>query len=155
MSPAAPSSPDDRLDRECTRFARYLTAQHPGPYVLAKYRDAHTRSDGVRAGTEQRFERLLVAVASGHSLGAWLVDAYSAMFHRGALVRRKWVLLLAILETCAPTADYFDEPRDTARPALLGRLAVHGLGFALALLVSVVLFTPLRLVLGGSAGDGA
>ncbi len=133
---------------------RYLTAQRPGPYVLAKYRDAHRRSEELHRGAGRRFERLLLAVASAHIVGARLVDAYTAIFLKGALIRRKWVLLLAILETCAPTADYFDEPRDTGRAALLGRLAGQGLVFALALLASVVLFTPLRLALGGSADSG-
>ena len=95
------------LDRECVTFARYLTGQTPGPYVTEKYRDAHLRHDVLRAETST-IERTLLRVARATGPGAWLVDAYTAIFLRKAPVRKKWVLLVAILESCAPTAEYFE-----------------------------------------------
>ena len=150
MVPAIPPD-DDHLDREGARFVRYLTAQAPTAYVVAKYLEAHAHSEALRRDGRCRFERLLLAVAGAHALGARLVDAYTAIFLKTALVRRKWVLLLAILETCAPTAEYFDEPHDTGRAAVLARLGWQGAMFALTLLLSVLVFTPLRFALGWSA----
>jgi hypothetical protein len=147
------------LNLECVRFARYLTKQPVTPYVLDKYRDAHARHPGLNAATAGRFDRLLVSVARAHGLGAWLVDAYTAVFLKPALVRRKWVLLVAILESTAPTAALFDSPGSDNRAALFARLAGRAAGFAFGLGLSAVVFLPLHLLLattsGGKTGPGA
>jgi hypothetical protein len=139
------------LDRECLVFARYLTGRQPSAYAMTKYRDAHHRDARLGAGTAPRFDRLLVSLARAHGLGAWLVDAYTAVFFKPAIVRKKWVLLVAILESAAPTAEFFDVPETGGRLALLGRLAWRGVMFGAGLLVSLVLLLPLHLVFAATS----
>src|SRR5215813_2079117 len=139
--------PMRELDRECLAFSAYLVRQRPNEYVLAKYRDAHD-SSGIVGFDERPFlDRFLVGVAAAHPIGAKLVDAYTAIFYKKSAVRRKWILLLAILESCEPTYKYFDVPDAGGRAWLAARLLWQGLGFVLALILSVLLFMPAHLVI--------
>jgi hypothetical protein len=61
------------------------------------------------------------------------------------LLRRKLVLLLAILETSAPFAGHIDDPGSGSRITLPLRLAGRGLVAALALLAGTLLLLPARL----------
>lgn len=142
---------NERLDRECLAFARYLTRQPPTDYTVEKYGDAHARSELLRADRASRFDVFLLTIARTHPLGAWLVDTYTAVFLRRALVRRKWVLLLAILESSAPSADYFDVPDAGGRPVLAARLVLKGAGFVFALVVAMVMFMPVHLLIGSQS----
>ncbi|MGH7820005.1 MAG: hypothetical protein ACREQ9_09540 [Candidatus Binatia bacterium] len=136
------------LDRECRVLTRHLVSQEPNEYVLGKYREAHRVNDAFQSRDVDAFDRLLLRLVRAHPLAAKLADTYTALFHRTSLVRRKAVLLIAILESCAPTHLCFDVP-DTQHKTLL---SLHGLvrvsGFALALVLSTALLSPLRLVLG-------
>jgi hypothetical protein len=136
------------LDRECVTFARYLTGQVPTGYVLGKYRDAHVRSSPFQ-GIPTAFEDWLVRAARSGTFGISLVDAYTAVFLRKALVRKKWVLLIAILES-SPAMSYFDSPDVARRGIVVARLSLRCMAFALALCVSVVIVGPVHLAL--SAG---
>jgi len=140
---------EDDLGRECAAFARYLTGQVPSAYVLEKYRDAHARCAPLRATAA--IDRLLLSVARAHGRGAWLVDAYTAVFLKGAVVRKKWVLLVALLESSAPASDYFDAPDPGGRGVLVARLAWKGAAFVLALCLSTVVFLPFHLLLGATS----
>ncbi len=134
------------LDRECLAFSDYLVGQRPNDYVLAKYRDAHDTS-GIIGLAEKRFlDRFLIGVATTHPIGAKLVDAYTSIFYKKSAVRRKWILLLAILESCEPTYKYFDLPDTGGRFSLSVRLLWHVLGFILALSLSVILIMPAHLI---------
>ena len=133
---------DTVLARECRALARYLTGQDAPPYVVDKYGDAHARLPHLREGSG--FDRFLVRLAVRHPLLARLADAHTAVFARRAVVRQKWVLLLALLETTGSTAGHFDRP-DHGSP---GRLALSALGvavgYAAALALSLVTILPLH-----------
>jgi hypothetical protein len=143
---ASISEPKRELDRECLAFSAYLIRQRPNEYVLAKYRDAHDASGNVGLNEKRFLDRFLVGVAAAHPTGAKLVDAYTAVFYKRSAVRRKWILLLAILESCAPTYKYFDLPDGGGRFSLAARLLWQGLGFILAFSLSVILFAPAHLI---------
>jgi len=144
------------LDRECAGFARYLTGLSVTDYVLEKYRDAHARHPDLDARQSPTFDRWLISIARAHPLGTWLADTYTAVFFKQALVRRKWILLVAILESTAPTAELFDVPEPGGRAAFVVRLGWRGLAFLLGLGVSSILFMPVHVVFGavprGDAG---
>jgi hypothetical protein len=143
---ASISEPERKLDRECEAFSAYLIRQRPNDYVLAKYRDAHD-AGGIVESNEKRFlDRFLIGVAAANPIGAKLVDAYTAVFYKRSAVRRKWILLLAILESCAPTYKYFELPDVGGRFWLSVRLLWLGLGFILAFGLSVILFAPAHLI---------
>jgi hypothetical protein len=137
---------DDTLDRECQAFSIYLVKRRPNEYVMAKYREAHDRSGIAKRGEENFFDRLLIRVSMAHSAAARLVDAYTAIFYKKSSVRRKWILLLAILESCAPTYKYFDAPDDGGKARLALRLLWQGLIFILAFGASIVLLMPAHLI---------
>ena len=157
--PLAEQIPAAALDAECVRFAGYLTRQTPTAYVRDKYRDAHRRQSHLNAASAPRFDRFLIAVARAGGAGAWLVDAYTAVFRKSALVRRKWVLLVAILESTAPTAAIFDVPDTENRAALLLHVAARGAAFVVGLALSAVVFLPVQALLGlvrdGGTGERA
>src|SRR5262245_29613916 len=137
-----------RLDRECAAYARYLTGHAVSGYVLGKYADAHQRHPELNAATAARFDRFLLSVAAVYPLGPWLVDVYTAVFFKSAVVRKKWVLLVAILESAAPTAQFFDRPDPGGLVAAVARLAWRGVTFVVGLLLSSVLFLPVLLLVG-------
>jgi NADH dehydrogenase len=137
------------LAHECRALATHLTGQQPPPYVVEKYRDAHARL--ARLQESWGFDRILLRLAIGHPLLARLVDAYTAVFARRALVRQKWVLLLALLETTASTAAYFDRP-DRRSPV---RLALDALGAAAAYTAFLVLALTTMLPLHAACTAGA
>ena len=138
---------DDALGRECDAFARYLTGAAPGEYVERKYRQAHAAARGLEPGSAPRaarFDRALVALARQGPFLARLADAHARVFAPGGLLRRKLVLVLALLEVSAP--GRVDTPSVRSAPGLVARAAWTGAVFAFLLVVSTVLLLPVRLV---------
>lgn len=139
------------LNRECAIFCRYLIGEEPNEYVRRKYLEAHgSRSF---AGVEQPNppERFLVEVAR---IGPWstrLIDAYTRIFRPFSLVRKKLVLLLAILESCAPTHLYLDSIDSTSVPLLLLRSFRRCVTFAFLLVVASLVLFPLELAVRASS----
>lgn len=130
------------LARECRALTVHLTGEEPPPYVVDKYHDAHARLARLQGGSA--FDRVLVSIAVRHPLLARLADAYTAVFARRALVRQKWVLLLALLETTGSTAGHFDRP-DHRSPARLALSALRvAAGYAACLALSLVTMLPLH-----------
>lgn len=133
------------LDLECNTLTHYLIQRAPTPYILAKYREAHQVSPKLaRLGT-MPFDRFLVELTHKNIALTKLVDSYTAVFYRNAAVRKKMVLLLAILESCAPTYAIFDQPDANGRAAFLFCFVQQGIVFALSLMVAVILLLPLHL----------
>ena len=134
------------LDRECLAFSAYLVKQRPNDYVMSKYREAHNMGGDFKQGEEIFFDRLLINASFVNPVAAKLVDAYTAIFRRKSVVRRKWILLLAILESCTPTYRYFDCPDSGGKVRLVGGLVWRGLIFLLALGVSIIVFMPFHII---------
>lgn len=138
------------LERECAVFTRYLGAGAGDPYVLARYLAAHA-AGVVELPRTARFERVIVGLAR---LGPGLtraLDAYSRLFGNGNLLRRKLVLLLAVLETRAPHDGTLDAPTPGSTLGMFTRMAWLALVFATLALVSALALLPVRLAcaLGG------
>jgi len=161
-SPAPPRPPvqagaaqrvDSLLERECDVFVRYLSGVAPSEYVLERYLAAHAAGVVEPPGGAADFERWIVRRASS---ATWLVralDAHQRVFANGSLLRRKLVLLLALLEVRAPHAEAIDTPTGSSRAAMLFVLAWLGARFALTLLVATLVLAPVQLAfkLGGRA----
>ena len=133
------------LDRECGVLGRYLTGESPSRYVLEKYRDAHARNPRLHPGAA--IDRFLLRIACGSGPGAWLVDCYTAIFFKGAAVRRKSVLVVAILESSAPAADMFDAPDHGTIAGLVARMSLRGVLFAIGVLSSMFVIAPVHALL--------
>ena len=112
--------------------------------MLAKYRSAHDFG-ALEPERATRYERALVALARGAPWLARAMDVHARVFANGSLLRRKLVLLLAILESRSPSAEALDAPTPGSRTGMFLRLAWLAAVFALTLLVGAVLLLPVRL----------
>lgn len=84
-------------------LARHLLRTPVPEAVLSRYVEAHER--GLLAGGRglSPVDRMLVALAASGRLGTFVADGHAALFRRRGALRRKLVLLLALLETSAAT----------------------------------------------------
>lgn len=140
---------DARLRRECRIFTRHLIRRDPGDYVVARYIEAHRLRPVFT--TTSRLDRFLCAFARVSPLMTRVADSWSAVFAPTAVLRRKLVLLLAMLESTAPHYHRLETVPAT-RAAAFASLLFRGLLAALTLVVSLVIFVPARLLLG-KAGE--
>jgi len=131
------------LERECRVFAHYLTGREPSRYIIEKYLDFHQKI-GVRGG-EARFDRFLVSSAARGPYWTRMADSYGTLFRKNSILREKLVVVLALLECAPPTFEGLDRvpPGGLAGAGL--RLLLGGMNYALALLISSLLFSPVRL----------
>ena len=136
------------LDHECVTFSRYLMKQTPNSYVVNKYCEAHIGTSFLASAESSLFDRLLLRISAIHPLLAKLVDSYTSIFLKSAAVRKKWILLLAILESCAPTFQYFDVPDSSSKIMFFARITWEGVVFVVCLCLSTIIFMPLRLLFG-------
>jgi len=137
------SSLEPQLERECRTFASYLVGIQPTPYVCDKYVAAHADALECRG----RFDKLLMRLARLGSVGTRMADSYARIFMPRAVIRKKLVVLLAILETCAPSFHLIDDI-DSARPAVLMlRAAFRTAGFVVALIAAALFLFPAQLAL--------
>ncbi len=143
------------LDRECRVFTRYLIGQQPTAYVLAKYADYHRASAAMADLAADRFDCFLVSMAASGPILARLVDSYTARFYKGSAVRKKLVLLLALLECSPPSFQYLDAADSAGTAAIVFRMLAQAGLSAIALLVSMLLFLPIHLVLAPAPGPSA
>ncbi len=133
------------LTHECALLHRYLLGSAPSSYVVEKYATAHEHLPQL-ACTTSWFDGFLLSASRVHPVFLRLIQAYVRIFLPGALVRKKAVLLLAIVECCAPSLVSIQAAR-RRRPAvaiLMSALTVSG--FALELLLAAIIFAPIQLV---------
>ena len=144
---------ESELEDECEVFTKHLVGRAANDYVRAKYRAAHAASAALSSASA--FDRFLVRFARLGSLFARLADAHSALFTPASLLRKKLVLLIAILETCPPYFQQFDAPVGGSPAAAWLRLCGTGLAAVLSLVVGSLILLPARLVFALTSGDRA
>jgi NADH dehydrogenase len=130
------------LQEECRSLTGYLVSAAPSPYVVEQYtRAAHAH----RLAFDEDFscfDRVTIWLARRGRMLARSADAYCAIFHRRGALRRKLIVLAAILEHVAPTSEIFDrvEPRHVAFTAL--SLVRYGAMSAVSLLLGALILLP-------------
>jgi hypothetical protein len=136
------------LEAECAKFARYLSGAEPDRFVIDKYVAAHEAGAVELPGTSS-YERAVVGIARNGPVR--MLDAHSRVFANGNLLRRKLVLVLALLETRSPSAEKIDTAVPGSTVGLFLRIGVLGVLFAARVAVASVLLLPVRLAcaLGG------
>ncbi len=138
------------LDQECIAFSNYLINQEPNSYVMDKYREAHRASETLRNLKPDPFDSLLLNLCRMSGVTAKLVDSYSSLFLRRSVVRKKMVVLLAILESCAPTYTIFDTTDPGGILTHLARMIAQGFMFCVSVVLAMVLLMPIHLMLAAS-----
>jgi hypothetical protein len=135
------------LASECCVFTQYLLGCAAPPYTIRKYDNAHQVSPVFSSGN--RFDRFLVRVAGTHPVLTRVADSYARMLAPQALLRKKLILLLAILETSPPTHNVIDSVGGGSNLALSFRLVGKAVTFGLSAAAGAILFVPARLILAG------
>jgi hypothetical protein len=136
------------LEREARIFTASLIGGAPSPYVIRQYARGHV---SLPLAPVQGFDAVLMRVARGGPILARLADAYARLFARRAILRRKLTLLLAILESTAPSDERF-APIVAPVPVALARLMLAGLGAAFFAALGVAVLGPLHIVSRLAAG---
>lgn len=154
---AADEAPDaadrETLEAECARFARHLAGLEASPAVKGAYVRAHAKgSRGPLRSTDDE-DDVLVQIARGGPWSVRFADAWAAVFDRHGVLRRKLVLVLAILES-GPDSERIDVPAPGGYAAFARALAVRGAVFAVTLLGAAFVIGP-RWLLGARGGREA
>jgi hypothetical protein len=136
------------LARECSVFTEYLLGCAATSYVVRKYSDAHQISEVFETGN--RFDFLLLRIARADWRMAKVADSYSRVFAPQTLLRKKLVLLLAILETSSPSYRLIDTVEGGSKLLLWIRLAGRGAVSVLSLLLGIAMFFPTQLLMRGA-----
>ncbi|MGH9816892.1 MAG: hypothetical protein ACRD6I_12515, partial [Candidatus Acidiferrales bacterium] len=140
------------LGRECAVFARYLTGAAPAEYLARKYREAHAVSE--RFSARGAFDAKLLRVAAGGPGRAAVADAYACLLARRSALRKKLILLTAILESSPASCGWKDQADAGSAAGFVLRLLARGAGFAVRLLAGMATLGPLHLLKGNSDARG-
>ena len=134
----------DAWRRECAVFCRYLSGEDASDYLSAQYVAAHECGAVELAGTTN-FERAVASIARSAPWLTRMLDAHERVFANGSLLRRKLVLVLALLESKSPPADTLDAPTHGSNFGMFARMAWLGCVFAFCVIVAAVALLPLRI----------
>lgn len=143
MVGTAPLDPT-ALAHECRVFTQHLIGTAPTPYAIDVYARAHAAS--ARFIGQSTLDAVLVALARRHWLAARVVDGYARLLAPSGLLRRKLVLVLAILETSAPHYQRIDSPLAQGPAATMAALAVRGVLGVLGAAVGCIVLLPIHAV---------
>jgi hypothetical protein len=137
---------EPHTQRECRIFFRYLCGEDPTSYISAKYSAAH-RKVSIYASAPG-FDDSLVRFAIRGPVFTRIADSYASLFAKRSTLRRKLILLLAILESSPQGATHLDRVDSTSKLALAGMALLEGLRFSAGLIAGIVLLAPSRLFRG-------
>jgi hypothetical protein len=110
---------DTDLRTEARVFARYIVGETPSEAIVERYRAANHALPAVHGDDE------VVAYARQHPWSVSLLDAAAGLTTSGSLLRKKLLVMTAILET-TPELVAKTEPRAVGLPQLAVRLGVAG-----------------------------
>lgn len=138
-----------QLADECRVFARYLTGAAAADYVHEQYLHSFDVMPPSRLALRDRFDGVLLKLARVHPWLTQGVDIYSRLLRTDSVVRRRLVLLLALLESHGDTVDRLDRPDAGGLAGLVLGMGLRGLGSLLLLLPVLAVLLPLHLLLRG------
>jgi hypothetical protein len=141
------SDAGDHLTRECRLFCRYLADLDATPEIVRAYRSAH-EIEGLNIGATTPIDRALLRLAAGGRTLTRLADSFAAVAARNSALRKKLVVLVAILESRGPSAAAIDRASPGSRVAWVIGAALQGGGWLLRFVVASLLLVPLRLWYG-------
>jgi hypothetical protein len=135
---------DRTLFLECQIFCEYLVQQKADTYLTKKYQQAHHSGNIPLPKTEQPFERWLMIVARIHPFITRLADSYSRLLCPSSILRKKLVLLVAILESGKHSQGFSDMPEPSTRMAFLARCAFEGVVFLCNACMALIFLFPIH-----------
>ena len=141
-------SDDTELAEECRAFGVYLTGTEPDEYVCEKYRDAHRVTDLIGPVAPPAFDRFILRFSRRNRLSTKLADIYTRWFLRRCVLRRKLLLLLAILECAGSSFRHFESGENRTRFGFYLWLAGQGIAFIVCAVGGLVIFSVARCLFG-------
>lgn len=142
------AEPDDAIRNEFRVFGRYLVGRDPGAYAMSHYERWHAARGNAEAAGAPPIDRVLVAVARVHPVATRIADAYCARLRKASLLRRKLVLVLALIECSPETYALVEEPRSSGPAGAWTRLVVSGAIEGVAFVAGALFLLPVHAVLG-------
>jgi hypothetical protein len=130
------------LLRECSVFCRYYIGRAATDFVAQKYVQAH--GCDARYQPHSAFDSALVGLARRGPQVAQLCDSYACLLARATLLRKKLVLLAALLESSAPEHGFDEQIPETPAAAVLVRMAWRGLLFVLRAVLALAVIVPIH-----------
>ena len=135
------------LRDECRLFTRYLLGREPDAYVLERY--VSLQIAAVRgAPAPVSLDSLLLNTARSNVFALRCADAYARIFRPQCLLRRKLILIFAILENSQGFPSRFTSGVSSSYVFALARIAATLTGFALTLIASLFVIVPRALLTG-------
>ena len=152
MSPVATESATV-VAAECRVFAHFLADTDASPYVQHAYANLLATSDLPSNVRDRLIERALLSFARQGTLATRVADGYARFFLPRSMLRRRLVLMLAILEN-SPVSERLLNTGDEGSLVAVGlRLILTGIASVFASIVGVVIFAPVHLASGGRAAQ--
>jgi hypothetical protein len=136
----------DNLVQECLVFCRYLSGVSPDSYVLRKYHDANKINSEMYRNQTTYFEAILITLARIHPFLTQMVDTYTVFLCKNAIIRKKLVLLLAILESCPANRYKLDNIGQNSKFVLFLIILHKFFTFTLVLCFAIVILLPLHII---------
>jgi len=131
------------MDSECQVFTRYLTGQDASPQVRQKYKALNEiRNEFWPGGDAEPFDTRLISIAVRGPRWARIADSYARWFCPGSRLRKKMVLLLALLECTSPSFRYLDETDSENRLVSYSVLMLTALVALASLAAGIVVIGP-------------
>lgn len=129
-------------EQEARSLGRYLLGSPPSEYAVLTYCRLEPLAP-FKLESWDGFDRALVRTAGWHPVVARVADLHARFFRPHTLLRKKLVLLTAILESSPGSAAALNESGG-GMAAAIGSLVWVGLGAALSLVLGCVVFLPVR-----------
>lgn len=145
MLPIPRDAATDDVERECLVFTRHLLGHRPDPMVVDRYRRAVETMPALRPASD--WERAVLGLARRGTLVTRSADVYAAIFAPASAIRKRLVLLLAILEVHPQHAGAIDKTLGGPVPIVILRVGVKAFASLLFLAGGILCFAPLRLLL--------
>src|SRR5215831_2432572 len=125
-----------QLERECGTYVRYLCGQNPSTYITEKYVDFHRKVEAIEL---DEFDRFLGRFSTRNILCARLADSYARVFRKESSVRKKLILVLALLESSPETFEALDRVPAGGLAGAVLRIAGNSAKFIFSLAASTAI----------------
>ena len=134
----------NQLVRESKVYTKFLINDEPTSYIQNKYQKAHHRSNIFEGNVSDPFDDFLIKFSSKNGFFIKLADSYASFFKKNSLIRKKLILLLALLESTAPSYRQFESPDSSSKLAIIFMLFTKGVVFVIIFIAAIVFFLPVR-----------
>ncbi len=142
------SAPRDRsaIEAECLAFCRHVADVEPTAFVLEHYHRLHHTSNAPAPASDEKIERVLLALSRWGSLPLRVSDGYARFFRPRSTLRRRLVLILAILENSPPSERRLNSGDEGSLAAVGLRLLATLVAGGTCILLGTLLLGPVHLL---------